>query len=245
MRVEALCVLPRAARVTFSECSEAQVNAVRRTLVSDLPTIAATHVHVYVNSSCFPDEYVAHRIGMLPLRGPLRKGTLRIDRAGPCRVLGRDLQLPCGDDAPATATAGVAASQAIEVMAPDSLVVELQAGECFHAEVQVDVGTGAEHARWCSAVAVRYAQRTTGFDGADARLGECFCDETPYGTGRCAHCGAPKRSAALAHAPVVFELAFETTGALTPSEMLVGAFEQVARDLRALGTACASAQSSI
>ena len=227
MRIDRLELDARSCRLALSECTEAKVNALRRTLLSDLPSIAADSVRVFANTSCFPDEYVAHRIGLMPLRGALREATLRVECTGPCRVLGRDLSSPDGS---------------VVVMAPDSLVVELQEGERFVADVHVAVGTGAAHSRWCSAVAVRYSQRSKGFSppgGAEEGgvAGECFCDDVAFGE-RCPHCGARKRELRLRDAPLLFELEFETTGALTLAEMLVGAFDSVMRDLRTVRASC-------
>lgn len=43
-------------------------NAMRRVLSSDIKAWAPYEVHVRTNTSCQTDEYVAHRIGMIPFR---------------------------------------------------------------------------------------------------------------------------------------------------------------------------------
>jgi len=42
-------------------------NALRRIIMAELPTIAIHEVTIYENSSIFPDEYLSHRLGMIPL----------------------------------------------------------------------------------------------------------------------------------------------------------------------------------
>jgi len=42
-------------------------NALRRILIAEVPTIAIEHVNVEVNTTAFHDEYLAHRLGMIPL----------------------------------------------------------------------------------------------------------------------------------------------------------------------------------
>ena len=41
-------------------------NAIRRALLQDVETIAAQTVKFFTNTSCQTDEYIAHRIGMIP-----------------------------------------------------------------------------------------------------------------------------------------------------------------------------------
>jgi len=42
-------------------------NALRRILLSDLPSMAIEKVHIYQNTSIMQDEVLAHRLGLLPL----------------------------------------------------------------------------------------------------------------------------------------------------------------------------------
>ena len=43
-------------------------NALRRSLLSDIVTVAPNSVTVTKNTSCMPDEYIAHRIGLVPFK---------------------------------------------------------------------------------------------------------------------------------------------------------------------------------
>ena len=43
-------------------------NAVRRSLIGDVAMWAPCEVDVRINTSCETDEYLAHRIGMVPFR---------------------------------------------------------------------------------------------------------------------------------------------------------------------------------
>ena len=43
-------------------------NAIRRALLSDIETIAPDTVRIYKNTSCQPDEFIAHRIGLIPFK---------------------------------------------------------------------------------------------------------------------------------------------------------------------------------
>lgn len=42
-------------------------NALRRIIMAEVPTMAIEFVNVKVNTSCMNDEYIAHRLGLIPL----------------------------------------------------------------------------------------------------------------------------------------------------------------------------------
>jgi len=51
----------------LSDTDLSMANALRRILIAEVPTIAIEHVNMEVNSTAFHDEYLAHRLGMIPL----------------------------------------------------------------------------------------------------------------------------------------------------------------------------------
>jgi DNA-directed RNA polymerase I and III subunit RPAC1 len=42
-------------------------NALRRIMIANVPTIAIEKVGIWQNTSIFPDEVLAHRMGLIPL----------------------------------------------------------------------------------------------------------------------------------------------------------------------------------
>lgn len=42
-------------------------NALRRIMISEVPTIAFHNISISENNTVFPDEYIAHRIGLIPI----------------------------------------------------------------------------------------------------------------------------------------------------------------------------------
>ena len=70
-------------------------NAIRRTLVSDLEAWAPDVVTIEVNTSSQMDEFIAHRIGLIPFRCDGTYGDqLHLHRKGPCTVVASDLVGP-------------------------------------------------------------------------------------------------------------------------------------------------------
>ena len=42
-------------------------NALRRTIISEVPTMVIHKVNIYQNTSIIPDEVLAHRLGLIPI----------------------------------------------------------------------------------------------------------------------------------------------------------------------------------
>lgn len=182
---------------TLEGGSDGLANALRRTMLQDLPAWAVSRVNFLRNDTPFPDEMLAHRLGLIPLMpvaaapeaGAPETACFRLERTGPCTVLSADL-MPSGP---------VRADQSISLC-------PLSEGQSLILEAECKVGTGAQHARFVQVVAPSYAVRHAGVTGP-----ECFCPG-PGPTERCAQCGATKPSAELLAQPRVHLFRFETTG---------------------------------
>lgn len=61
-------------------------NAIRRSLLSDITTEAPHLVRIHVNTTCYTDEFLSHRIGMVPFRRVGNGDQMRLDATGPCSV---------------------------------------------------------------------------------------------------------------------------------------------------------------
>ena len=59
-------------------------NALRRTIVAEVPTVAIDLVNFETNTSVLPDEYIAHRMGLIPLVGDQYVNTLKYSRNCTC-----------------------------------------------------------------------------------------------------------------------------------------------------------------
>lgn len=54
-------------RFRLSNVSLAYANTLRRTIIAEVPTMAIEFVKIHENTSPLHDEFLAHRLGLLPL----------------------------------------------------------------------------------------------------------------------------------------------------------------------------------
>ena len=66
-------------------------NAVRRALLSNVKTWAPNTVTIYKNTSCFTDEFIAHRIGMIPFKKIGNGTSAKVKARGPNIVVAKSI----------------------------------------------------------------------------------------------------------------------------------------------------------
>ncbi|MBI1974171.1 DNA-directed RNA polymerase subunit D [Candidatus Micrarchaeota archaeon] len=138
---------------TLSGSSPAFANALRRALMHEVPILAVTDVDFIENTSSIFDEYIAHRLGMVPLKTP--KGlklpkecengkcssctvSYSLDATGPATIYSRELK-PTNEDA----------SPAFDGIP----IMKLVEGQRLKLEAHATLGIGREHARWQACLA--------------------------------------------------------------------------------------------
>ena len=67
-KVEILSIAPHAISFILSETDTSMANALRRIMIAEVPTLAIDLVEYSENSSVLNDEYIAHRLGLIPIR---------------------------------------------------------------------------------------------------------------------------------------------------------------------------------
>jgi DNA-directed RNA polymerase subunit D len=159
MKIEIRELSDRECKLVVEGVNPYFVNALRRTLLSEVPKLAVDRVTFYDNTSALFDEILAHRVGLVPL--PTDPSTLNrmgevdaegkpayvvrytLTKEGPCTVYSGDLE--CEDKRFAPVDAKIP-------------LVELLAGQRLILEAEAILGTGTQHAKWqvCSAVGYKY-----------------------------------------------------------------------------------------
>jgi DNA-directed RNA polymerase subunit D len=156
---------PRLTQLELEGCTASQANALRRTLLADVPKLAIEDVEFhlgpirdeatgkdYDSSTSMFDEAVALRLGLLPIPTDLsqfrRKSDCSCGGAGcpHCQVMfSIDKKGPCTVYAKDVVPLG---DSSLAVLEPDVPIVRLGARQALLAYATAVVGTAREHAKW-------------------------------------------------------------------------------------------------
>jgi len=119
--------------------SPAFINSIRRSMMLHSPSLAIENVSIYENDAAMFDEFLAHRLGMLPLKTDLKgyklgdKVKLVLEKEGPCTVYSKDIK---------------STDPKIEVVDKNVPLTRLGKGNRIKIEMEAVMGTGEEHAKW-------------------------------------------------------------------------------------------------
>lgn len=171
IEVQVLDLQPRSIRLELSGTTAAQVNAIRRTLLADVPKLAIEDVEFhlgpirdettgkdYDSSTSMFDEAVALRLGLLPV--PTNLGEFRRKSECECGGVGCphcqvmysiDKKGPCTVYAKDVVPLG---DDTLAILEPEVPIVRLGARQAILAYATAVVGSAREHAKWQVAHAV-------------------------------------------------------------------------------------------
>lgn len=148
-------------------------NELRRTCLNGVPIFAIDSIDVIENTSVLPDEGLAHRLGLVPLRTDLE----RFNEPSKCECQSKEgcsnckvmLILDSGDSDVTRTVLSEELSSEDDSITPTSgkiPIVQLAPGQRIKVECYARLGRGTEHAKWNSSnVAV-----LTGADGGDEHI---------------------------------------------------------------------------
>ena len=133
-------------------------NALRRVCLNGVPVFAIDTVDIIENSSVLPDEGLAHRLGLIPLKTDLS----RFNEPSKCECQSETgcsnckvmLVLDSGDSDVTRTVLSNELSSEDDSITPTSdkiPIVELAPGQKIKVECYARLGRGTEHAKWNSA----------------------------------------------------------------------------------------------
>ncbi len=141
--------------IKFNNVPRQYVNAIRRTSISEVPTLAIDDVVILENSSVMHDEAVAHRLGLIPLQTNLDRFVMPHDcdckstlGCSKCRVL---LVLDSeANEKTKVVTSGelVSEDELIKPVSKDIPIIALAPGQKLKFEAYARLGIGRDHAKW-------------------------------------------------------------------------------------------------
>ena len=129
-------------------------NSIRRSLLTDVPCLAPESVEVFVNTSCLPDEHIAHRIGMIPFRDERKEGKgetafLDLDVTGR-KATTDDFVVQDQEDRKKETVLPVGRTDVMTLLGDD---------QRLKVRVRLEVGKGGRHVRWSPVCGVGFRQR--------------------------------------------------------------------------------------
>lgn len=198
MKIDVIEMTPTKAQFVISETNPTFANALRRTIIADVPKMAIDNVEfhlgpimdengqAYESVSPLFDEIVAHRLSLVPVPTDLDAFTFRskctcngegcpsctimysLNKKGPCTVYSGDLE-PIGSD---------------KYRVKDDLIpiVKLANDQAMLVYATAELGTGRQHAKWQAALGAGYRYfAKIDFDRAKCDLGESCVKACPKG----------------------------------------------------------------
>lgn len=138
MKVEIKEKSDKEIKFELSEATTAFANLLRRYAIARVPTFAIEDVIFYENRTAFFDEYLAHRLGMVPLTTPakVKEGeevTLMLEANEPGVLYTKDLKSTAKDVIPV--------SDRIPLL-------KLGHDQGIRLEAKAILGRGCDHAKW-------------------------------------------------------------------------------------------------
>jgi len=126
------------AKFVLSDATIEFANLLRRYAINSVPVYAIDDAAVYENTSSFFDEYLVHRLGLIPLTTPLKakageEATLMLDAEGPGTIYAESLKSTDKSVHPAT---------------PKMPIIKLLEGQRVRVEGKAIIANARRHARW-------------------------------------------------------------------------------------------------
>lgn len=168
-------------------CHPSLANALRRILISQVPSMAIHHVSIYENNTAFPDEYLAHRLGLIPIIADADDFVALDDEDAYNNVLGFSLHQTNNTEGIIQVTSNdiefcpIEGQEDLSVsLKPDVLICKLAPGHEIDIAMKAVKGRGEEHAKWspvslCTYKTMPRIVLERVFHGEDAlELQKCF-----------------------------------------------------------------------
>jgi DNA-directed RNA polymerase subunit D len=113
-------------------------NAIRRYVMNRVPVLAMDTVTFYDNTTSLWDEYIGHRLGLVPIVTPDKfpkegEVVFSIDETGPKVVYGKDVK---------------SSDKEIRIAQDNVVIVTLGANQHVRFEAKAILGTGRQHAKF-------------------------------------------------------------------------------------------------
>ena len=151
MKIEVLEKENGKIKFALEESTPAFANALRRIMISEVPTIAIEDVEFFENNSALYDEIVAHRLSLIPITTDLKAYNFQSE----CTCKGKGcsnctVTFALSKKGPGTVYSGDLKSSDKDAVPADSAIpiVKLREGQKVKLEATAILGKGKEHAKF-------------------------------------------------------------------------------------------------
>lgn len=146
------------ARIVVSKTTPAMMNAIRRTILNEVPTLAIHTIDFRIQTSALYDEMLAHRLGLNPLktdyltydyedvkdeneRSAKSRVTITLHAKGPKIVKASELK---------------SKDPSVKAIYPEMQLVKLDENQEVEFEAMAIMGKGKKHAKWTPGIVSYY-----------------------------------------------------------------------------------------
>lgn len=136
-------------RWTLDATNYQVANKFRQIIEEDVPTVAIDRIEIYTNTSMFKDEYLAHRLSLIPLRfkgNSIHNTYFEVD-------------VHATNELRSVTTKDFHKFGELEPVTDKFLICKLLPGESLHFRAFVKIGTGKEHAKWTPVSMISFRQK--------------------------------------------------------------------------------------
>ncbi|MCL5239041.1 MAG: DNA-directed RNA polymerase subunit D [Candidatus Marsarchaeota archaeon] len=154
MKVSVVENSPKVLRVDISGIGYGVANAIRRAAIGRIGCFAIDNVTFYENSSALFDEYLAHRMGLVPILTPKDYDekdeiVFSIEAEGPATVYSKEMK---------------SSDKSVKVANGDIPIIKLAEGQRLRADGKAVMGTGSRSAKFQPGITSYKAKSPTEFE---------------------------------------------------------------------------------
>ncbi len=255
MDIDIIELSERKARFVLSGVSAAFANALRRSIISEVPVLAIDDVNIYDNTSVLFDEQLALRMGLIPLKADTGKFVFPAE----CKCEGQgcpscQVSLTLSAEGPRVVYSGDMVSTDPDTRPAETTVpiVELKEKHKVVVEAIARLGTGRSHSKWQAGIASGYKNMPVITIGDCDMCGECIkvcpreilklngdkikvVDVIDCSMCRLCEKACDMNSIKVGEDTESFVMTFETSGSMTAAELAVQAADSIKKRAEQLG----------
>lgn len=248
MDIELIELFPNSIKFILSDATLAFANAIRRTALAEVPSLVIEDVYVLRNTSPLFDEFIAHRLGLIPLKYDINSLELNFRDECDCGGIGCNLctvTLTLSKETDAQTTAVVYSAdltsslEGVEPISSTIPIVKLGPNQSLELECMAQLGIGKEHAKWQPVSAMGYQifpipkinkEKCTNclecvdacYRGVYQKVSDKVQVANPLNCTLCDYCldVCEPEAITIKEDPTKMIFSFETTGAMKPATIL-------------------------